>query len=41
MDAESTYLSKNLATAGEARTYNIAVSGVAAYHAAGPTAVLG
>jgi hypothetical protein len=41
MDAESTYLSENLATAGEAMTYNMAVSGAAAHHAAGPTAVLG
>jgi hypothetical protein len=41
MDAESTYRSENLATAGEAMTYNMAVSGAAAHHAAGPTAVLG
>ena len=41
MDTESTYLSKNLATAGEAMSYNIAVSGAAAHHAGGPTAVFG
>jgi hypothetical protein len=40
-DTESTYLSKNLATAGEAMSYNIVVSGAAAHHAAGPTAVFG
>ena len=31
MDAESTYLSKDPATAGEAMMYNIAVSGAAAH----------